>query len=231
MLDLHASKIVAQFGFSSVAAVVCLTLFTSVAAAVLSRSYYTIITPACKRYRSVAQTQPILVPSPLAKTSASQADPERDNSTSQLTLLPPRLQLPMPYSLFCAVIGGETLSTVKIKGTQTVGELKNKIKSTAGLVSAAHSLTLYHVDLDIASDGAYLHAMRTISRSTTCAQVIHDLLPNTADPKQEELINPSHELSAIFSPAPARHRIHILVQLPPGESQLMIPCAIAEVTS
>ena len=132
--------------------------------------------------------------------------------------------------LFCAVIGGETLSRVKIKKTQTVGDLKNKIKSTEELDSAAHSLTLYQVDLDISSDDAYLHAMQTISRSTTCAQVLQDL-PNTADAKQEELINPSHELSTIFSSAPAGHRIHIIVKLPPGESQLMIQYAIAEVTS
>ena len=85
---------------------------------------------------------------------------------------------------------------------------------------AAASLVLYKVDINISDDDdddeTYKQVMEKISQNTTYTQEIQEL---SAKPKQE-LTNPSRKLSAIFrqSPPCEDETIHILVELPPGES-------------
>ena len=128
----------------------------------------------------------------------------------------------MSYTLWCAIIGDKAAFGVDIKETQTVGELKDKIKAQAANTLASYtadSLTLYKVNINILTDEAYLQAMQLIFQNTTCAQVVQAIPPITADSKQEELINPLSELSKYFGNSDfSGAAIRILVQLPQGES-------------
>ena len=131
----------------------------------------------------------------------------------------------MSYHLFCAIIGQKNAFPVDIKKTQTVDDLKDKIKAKKDpeLASfAADSFTLYKVDIAVAE--TYHEVMRTISQSATCPQAIRTIpqLQNTVEDMVEdthkELINPFHQLSTIFLSTPAKDTISIIVELPPGES-------------
>ena len=125
----------------------------------------------------------------------------------------------------CAIIGEGLVCLVQINKTQTVHDLKECIKEkvapTLASIGAA-ALKLYKVNIDIREndedDGDETkcdRAFLTISQNTTYTQEIQDL---STEPKQV-LTNPSRKLSAIFqSSRPVDGWIHILVELPPGES-------------
>ena len=136
----------------------------------------------------------------------------------------------MPYTLYCAIIGrnDNDIFPIHINETQTVGELKHEIKKKAETTGSAHNLKLYKVDINISDDDDddddetfnvstnYKQVMEKISQNTTYTQEIQDL---STKPKQV-LTNPLRKLSAIFrkSPPCVDETIHILVELPPGES-------------
>ena len=125
--------------------------------------------------------------------------------------------------VWCAIIGKELVFSIQINKTQTVYDLKKRIKekvpSTLASIDAA-SLKLYKVNIDIddGDDGdevKFDRAIRAISQNPTYTKEIQDL---STEPKQV-LTNPFRELSAIFqSSPPVDGWIHILVELPQGES-------------
>jgi hypothetical protein len=124
----------------------------------------------------------------------------------------------MSYLLFCAIIGRKTAFEIDIQETRTVSGLKDQIKAEAETPGPARHLTLYQVDIDISTDEACEQALQQIFQSTTCAQVVQALPPNTAEPKQKELTNPAFELSKYFGNSDfSKEAIHILVKLPQGE--------------
>jgi len=114
------------------------------------------------------------------------------------------------YKLFCAIFGQQTDAFhVNIDKAQTVsdlkGEIKKEIQQTLGSIDHG-ALTLYKVDIDVSDNAAYHKAIEQIHHNTVTAS-------------KELLSNPVHELSAIFGQSiPAGGRIHILVQLPLGQS-------------
>ena len=125
----------------------------------------------------------------------------------------------MPYPLFCAIIGDKEAFPIIVLETESVGELKVRIKAEKAQTLApvaASALTLYKVDIPVAE--AYPEVMRAISQSATCAQVLRAIQPQNTVEDTLKLTNPFHELSTIYPSTPARYTIHILVQLPPGES-------------
>jgi hypothetical protein len=128
----------------------------------------------------------------------------------------------MTYTIFCALIGDKHVSQVKVNSDQSVLDLKEDIKTKKAQALCSYdpdTLTLYQVYIDISTDEAFEQAMQQTPQSTTCAEVVQALLPNTADPMQKELVNPSSELSQYFGNSDfSKQAIHILAKLPPGES-------------
>ena len=115
----------------------------------------------------------------------------------------------MPNPLFCAIISENSLIPIKFNGTQTVGELKDVIKAKAAQTLAlvdAHTLTLYKVNIDISNKETSPGVMKQISQSSIKVD------------RQE--LDPVDNLSEYWgeSDLPKRKTIHILVQMPRGES-------------
>jgi hypothetical protein len=125
--------------------------------------------------------------------------------------------LPMPYRLFCAIYGENTTFAVNIDETQTVDELKKRIKAEKDpeLASyAADSFTLYKVNINISKEEIYAEVMEKIKQSSI-----------TDDRKK---MVPAYELSDYWEESnPPKKTIHILVQLPRGESIGLICGAVA----
>lgn len=119
----------------------------------------------------------------------------------------------MVYTLWCAIIGpGAKAFPVEIDEARTVGQLKEEIVKKArqplkGI--EAYDLELLKVNIDISDDHLYKPATDQISRGAVTST--------------ELLFNPSYQLSAKFGKSdPAKQHIHILVQLPPGQSTDLI---------
>jgi hypothetical protein len=142
------------------------------------------------------------------------------------------LPVTMPYSLNCALIGQDIAFTVNINETRTVDNLKDMIKKKAEITGPAHTLKLYQVNLAVS--GTYQEVMSTISQSATCADVIQALSQSTtlaqvlrAIPQPQNMVEgtnkeleyPFCKLSTLSFSTPADgDYIHILVELPPGQS-------------
>ena len=101
-------------------------------------------------------------------------------------------------------------------------DLRKRIKEDAAQTLASFdvgTLKLYKVNIDIRDDNGdetkFDRAIRIISENTTYTQEIQAL---STEPKQV-VANPSRKLSTIFQRwPPADGWIHILVELPQGES-------------
>jgi hypothetical protein len=116
----------------------------------------------------------------------------------------------MSYELFCAIIGDKDGFPVKFDGTQTVGSLKDAIKAKAAQTLAsvdAHALTLYKVNIDI-------------SNKKISARVKEQICQSSIDFDREQKLDPVDDLSDYWgeSDLPKKKTIHILVELPAGES-------------
>ena len=120
--------------------------------------------------------------------------------------------------LLCAILGEKSAFSVTFDETQIVAVLKDRIKEEKEHTLASYeadTLVLYKVNINTFSDEAFERATGKVSQNTTYTQEIQDL---STEPKRV-LTNPSHELSVVFqSSPPANGWIHILVELPPGES-------------
>ena len=119
----------------------------------------------------------------------------------------------MQIRLCCSIIGETTQFPITIDEAQLVGELKDAIKQTLQPASdnfAAHSLKLYKVNIDVSTQELVNKAIIAISTSSI-------------EFDKNELVS-VWKVSRYFQesgdPAKAIHEetIHILAQLPPGES-------------
>jgi hypothetical protein len=113
----------------------------------------------------------------------------------------------MPYKLFCFIPGDKCEFPVDIDETQTVGDLKKKIKEEKALklnAFDAAELTLYKVNVDISSQDTRRTILKAISNNTY-----------GFDPQKEELA-PSWKISEYFE-KDSDKTIDVLVELPPGE--------------
>ena len=110
------------------------------------------------------------------------------------------------YTFRCAILGNKTVFSVTLDRTQLVDELKQEIKKVAQLEPAACTLTLYKVGIDV-------------SKQKILEKVIVDISQSSIRVGKEELNHPFFPLSEFFNPLdlPAE-TIHILVELPAGES-------------
>jgi len=73
-----------------------------------------------------------------------------------------------PYTVYCAILGDNTLFPVTINGDQSVGELKKQIKVEEPLKLAsfgASTLTLYKVEISL-KENDYGPLMEAISQSS-----------------------------------------------------------------
>ena len=123
----------------------------------------------------------------------------------------------MPRNLFCAILGENSPLSVPFDETQIVDELKKLIKKEAAQTLAsvdAHNLTLYEVNIDISSDEALKQVTGKVSQNTTYTQEIQDL---STKPKRA-LTNPAEDLSEYWGEDLPKKTIHVLVELPQGES-------------
>jgi hypothetical protein len=112
----------------------------------------------------------------------------------------------MPYTILCVIIGDNTLFSVNIDETRTVGELKRCIKEKAAHTLAsfdAHTLRLYCIDVTGTDPKTLMEAVKQKAQTVS-----------SRDP-----LNPFHSLQVVYPPpGPPGMMIHILVQLPSGES-------------
>jgi len=110
----------------------------------------------------------------------------------------------MSYTIWCILIGEDSQFPVKLDETKTVYDLKEEIKTKNNPRLnnfAATELTLYKIDVDATEDG--------IKEARRLSLNLNEL----------EKLNPSAELQGVFrNTAPPGGKIHILVQVPEGES-------------
>jgi len=113
----------------------------------------------------------------------------------------------MPYTLFCTVLGHGDLFPVKVDETQSVDELKTKIR-TKKVPEFNHfavdRLTLYKIKVDFPNENEYDDIMRKVSEPGY-----------VFDPKLKLI--PTFKMLKYFEQGPEGD-IHILVELPQGKS-------------
>lgn len=125
----------------------------------------------------------------------------------------------MHYTFHCAIIGYGTTFPVNIDGTQSVGELKKRIKE-----AKKHALA------SIDPDRLMLHkANINISKSDIRKKVMQQIQQNWIKVDGEEMVS-AFEVSDYWEKSKLPKRtIHILVKLPLGESIDSRACsAVAE---
>ena len=115
----------------------------------------------------------------------------------------------MEYTLNCLVLGAEDTFPVKIKGAQSVGELKDEIKKKKeprfnGL--AADELTLYQINVDISDDNDIGDIMHEVSQPGY-----------VFNPKRK--LQAARKLARVFrGTGPPDDTVHILVVPPQSKS-------------
>jgi len=116
----------------------------------------------------------------------------------------------MAYTLNCFILGAEDTFTVKIKKTQSVGELKDEVKRKNEpkfnhLV--AHEFTLHQIYIDISNDAEYANKLVEIPQPGY-----------VFDPKNR--LNAPRMISSYFGKPSDRSQdaIHVLVELPQRKS-------------
>ena len=98
-----------------------------------------------------------------------------------------------------------------------MAELKDRIREKKQHTLASYeadTLTLYQVNIDISSDEAFEQVTGKVSQNRTYTQDIQNL---STEPKRV-LTNPSKDLSEYWGEDLPKKTIHILVELPPGDS-------------
>ena len=123
----------------------------------------------------------------------------------------------MPHTFYCAIIGRKDndIFPITIDESKTVGELKHEIKQAAGTTGLAHTLKLCKVNINISTNEALERVMGKVSQNTTYTQELQALSTKPT----HMLTNPSFKLSKHFKKRDVTiETIHILVELPPGES-------------
>jgi hypothetical protein len=108
------------------------------------------------------------------------------------------------YKIFCFLERPSALFSVKIDKTETVDDLKKKIKVENSVALAgvdAEYLNLYFTDIS--------------TNNSNYMEQVNDQFNGLS--KLEPLV-PTIELEAVFPDPPAPRMIHILVAFPPGES-------------
>ncbi|KAG8801350.1 hypothetical protein FRC17_006671 [Serendipita sp. 399] len=99
------------------------------------------------------------------------------------------------YKIFCIIEGQNSPFPIKIISSETVGDLKDKIKEKDPITLGnfpVHTLTLYLVN--VLDDD--------------------DLKRNAELLKKPTALKSTKRLSGLFPEGPAEDRVHILVQLP-----------------
>ena len=114
-----------------------------------------------------------------------------------LLLLPPA----MSDELFFAILGEKELIFLNVDMTWTVGKLQSHIKEMTEITSPAHKLRLYRANIDI----------------KTTPRVMEQIWESSIKFQREELF-PAYELSEYWGKNLPKTTIHVLVELPPGES-------------
>lgn len=115
----------------------------------------------------------------------------------------------MLLTLFCFIPGGEDIFSIKIDDASTVDELKGKIRKKMAPELNPVALMLYKisVDINISDPGRYQKKIEEISRPDY-----------VFTPK--DFLHPIEMLKTVFGssgPVENQKRIHVLVELPPGE--------------
>jgi len=111
----------------------------------------------------------------------------------------------MKYTLWCLVLGEESIFSVKVDETQSVDDLKDKIKNenpcTLKDVSASE-LTLYKLASDVDENQSE----------------VEDIKHEQFDLKKKQPLHPMDELTGIFSDTVNIKLIHVLVVRPRSKS-------------
>jgi len=111
------------------------------------------------------------------------------------------------FAVMCAILGHNKAFSVEIKSDKPVSQLKNEIRATAFETLAsfqALGLKLYKVNLPVPD---YHTLIDSISKRTIEFN------------EEDELVDPTAELHDVFGElGPPRKNIHILVEVPEGES-------------
>jgi len=103
------------------------------------------------------------------------------------------------YTIFCIVIGGDSIFPIEIENNKTVGHLKNMIKE-------AQKPELDHIP----ASRLTLHQV-SIPADKDFAGTANQLL--LAEPTLEAL-NPTIELSELYKTMPPKKTVHIFVRVP-----------------
>ena len=111
----------------------------------------------------------------------------------------------MKYTLWCLVLGEESIFSVKVDETQSMDELKKAIRNekprTLKDVSA-HELTLYKLASDVDENQSE----------------VEDIKHGLFDLKKKQPLHPMDELTSIFSDTANIELTHILVVRPQSKS-------------
>ena len=129
----------------------------------------------------------------------------------------------MLYTLGCIVIGEDTVFLVEIDDTKSVDKLKDDIiKKRPNIIDRtihdATHLTLYKVEIKLSNDDAYIEEVKKQSKLISNVNKLR-----TWDKLSKVFASPAPDAStpgasAPDASAPDDETIHILVQLPSGES-------------
>ena len=112
------------------------------------------------------------------------------------------------YTVIYGILGHQEIASVEIDSDKPVSELKNKLKDAklALALLDANKLTLFKVDISVPNNKReYSELIKSIIERTITLN------------REQELWNPVEKLSTIQSGFP-EGKIHILVELPAGES-------------
>ncbi|KAF9991786.1 hypothetical protein BGZ79_003981, partial [Entomortierella chlamydospora] len=115
--------------------------------------------------------------------------------------------------LFCILDGDSTAFPVKVAADETVGELKKAIKGEK-------PNDLQDVDAD------KLVLFRVSVASSPKKQITLSKLIEEKECTPKELEDPTSEISEVFSTAPAKKTVHVIVQRPaaaPGATNVQVP--------
>ena len=112
----------------------------------------------------------------------------------------------MEYTLYCMVLGEETIFPVVFDISRTVGELKTEIKiaRASDFQFSAHRLTLYQIEIDVSDKNKYMDIMHEVTQPS------YQFNPKIA-------LHPPYELSSYFKRG-LKRVIQILVEPPPSKS-------------
>ena len=111
----------------------------------------------------------------------------------------------LPYRLFCVILGQDVdLSkafSVTLDETKLVEDLQNEIKKNRKSLAEFETLVLYKVNLNGSDKQGFKKDLDDI---------LHDWSKATE-------LAPTLELSEVFQSEPSKNKVHILIELPPGD--------------